>query len=110
MAIRISFFKTQKHRTFNYTPRHYDPAAEELQDRVRKAEREAGYIREEDKDKPYVPNIKGQFKRNLDNLNRTKETTYNKRLRYMIVLVTIVVLFVALYYMMQILPHLFWSE
>ena len=43
--LKISFFKTQKHRVFNYTPRHYDPQKEELDERVRNAEREVGYIR-----------------------------------------------------------------
>lgn len=109
MAIRISFFKTHKHRAFNYTPRHYDPAQEELENRIRKAEREAGYVRNEDKNKLYTPNIKGQFKRNLDNLNRTKEARTHKRLRYIIMLVSMVVLFGAMYYMMQILPHLFFN-
>ena len=105
--IKISFFKTQKHRVFNYTPRHYDPVREELDERIRGAEREVGYIREEDRGKPYVPNIKGQFKRNLDNLKRTKEVSYNKRLRYFIVLASMIILFIAMYYMMQLLPHLF---
>ncbi|MDR1055723.1 MAG: hypothetical protein LBL90_07875 [Prevotellaceae bacterium] len=108
--IKISFFKTQKHRIFNYTPRHYDPAKEELEERIRKVEREAGYLREEDKDKPYVSHIKGQFKRNLDNLKRTKEVSYNKRIRYFIVLASMAILFIAMYYMMRLLPHLFYAE
>ena len=107
MALRFSFFKTPKHRVFNYTPRHYDPDKEELQERIRKAEREVGYVREEDKDKPYVPNIKGQIKRNLENLKRYSDESKQKKLRYIIAIVSMAALFAALYNLIQKIPYLF---
>jgi len=32
MALRLSFFKTPKHRVFNYTPRYYDPQQERAEE------------------------------------------------------------------------------
>ena len=107
MAFRLSFFRTPKHRVFNYTPRHYDPDKEELHNRIRQAERDAGYIREEDKDKPYVPNIKGQFKRNLEKLKRADDAAKQKKIRYFIAIISMAALFVALYLMIQRIPYLF---
>jgi hypothetical protein len=112
----ISFFKTRKPRVFNYTPRHYDPAKDELQERIRKAEREAGYVREEESDaKSYSPNIKGQFRRKINtkadvDTNDLKDTGKLKRIRRIIALVTIGVFFIMMYVLVRYMPMLFSIE
>lgn len=108
MAVKFSFFKAPKHRTFNYRPRIWDPEKEEQLDRWKKAEERAGIlIEKEDKDKPYRPNIKGQFRKTWEENNKKKVTTYSKNLSTIIVLVTAVVLFLAIYYAAKLFPYLF---
>ncbi|MCU0448983.1 MAG: hypothetical protein MUC97_03935 [Bernardetiaceae bacterium] len=40
--IKISLFKTAKHKQFSYQPRHYDPDKEEFEQRVAAAKAQAG--------------------------------------------------------------------
>ena len=35
MAFRISFFRTPKHRVFNYKPIYWDPEKEEFEERIK---------------------------------------------------------------------------
>ena len=41
MALKFSFFRTPKHRVFNYQPLYYDERKEELEERIARAKEEA---------------------------------------------------------------------
>jgi hypothetical protein len=51
-------FDKPKYKTFNITPRYWDPEKEEKQSRERRVKAKLGI---EDEDDVYIPNIKGQF-------------------------------------------------
>ena len=55
--MNVSFFKRYKHKKFTYTPLYYNEQKEDLQDRIRRIEREENGTRDN-----YSPgNIKGSF-------------------------------------------------
>lgn len=58
MAI-FSFLKTTKPKGFNYHPIYYNEMKEEMKEREARIRKELGINSE---DKPYSPNIKGQFR------------------------------------------------
>lgn len=64
MAFRISFFRTPKHRVFNYKPVYWDPKKEEFESRVKRA-REKYSVVKTSEDAPYVPGtlIRGSFRK-----------------------------------------------
>lgn len=73
--MRIRFFRLPTYKQFEYKPRYFDPAKEELQERVRRIQREMGQT-----DAPYVPNIKGQFRAHYNRNSQKVETRSNLRL------------------------------
>ncbi|MEA4868315.1 hypothetical protein SDC9_104173 [bioreactor metagenome] len=99
MGLRLSFFKTPKNRVFNYQPLYYDERKEDLQERIARA-------REETKSKDYVPgrNIRMNFRRNLYENKRRPGSPFILRL---IVLLSMVGLMVALYYIARAFGLLF---
>lgn len=60
-----NFFRIQKNKTFNYTPRYYDERKEKLQERIRQIELEMGMKKDGDY-KPSISkgSIRGQIKKN----------------------------------------------
>ena len=95
MGLNFSFFRTPKHRVFNYQPLYYDERKEALQERIARAKGEA-----ESKNENYVPgrNIRHNFRKSLYESRKNASTPAVIRL---IVLLSIVVLMVALYYVFQ---------
>ena len=98
MGLRISFFKTPKHRVFNYTPIYYDERKERMQERLdaiakEKAEKEGI----EWKNKRYVPgrNIRGKMRENME---KNKRHSMSPSVSKIVGLVSLVVLFVLIYY------------
>jgi len=49
-----SFFKQNMPRGFNFIPRHWDPAKEAREERVRRIKRELGIVEEGEKYVPYL--------------------------------------------------------
>ena len=73
MGLRISFFKTPKHRVFNYTPIYYDERKERMQERLDAIEKEkAEKEGREWKNERYVPgrNIRGKMRDNMEKNKR----------------------------------------
>lgn len=61
-----NFFHTPRSKQFNMRPRFYDPDKEAREDRERRIKEELGIVDEKEKsNRPFRPNIKGQF-RNTD--------------------------------------------
>ena len=107
MAFRITFFKMPKPRPFNYTPIYYDPIKERIQEareRVAKqGEEEQARMAEE---RLYAPGqrIRGSFQRALD--DRRRPTAHSRLIRAVLML-TLIVLFVFIWYFTDGLSMLF---
>ncbi|MDR2585037.1 MAG: hypothetical protein LBC84_02285 [Prevotellaceae bacterium] len=112
MAIRLSFFKTPKHRVFNYKPLYYNAEKEELQERLARIraemEREAGTgddlrTREE---RLHFPgkSIRGSFQKSL---YENRRHAGNNRYTRIIMILSILVLLIAVFYFADGLGFLF---
>lgn len=125
MGLKLSFFKTPKNRVFNYQPLYYDERKEELEQRIARAKDEAKS--EEwaaqkaaenaqsnpenqnqstdktrlNKDNPhYVPgkNIRHNFRKSLYENRRRPGSPFLMR---MVVLLSMIAIMIALYYVAQ---------
>ena len=93
-SIKIVFFKRPKLRVFNYTPRHWDPDKEKLEERKRLIAREMGVTLPEetvDPDAPYRSKIKGQMKHILE-ANKRKKSGFSGGRLFVLILLTLFVL------------------
>lgn len=92
MGLNFSFFKTPKHRVFNYQPRYYDPRKEALDERIARAREE-----EKGKEHDYVPgrNIRTNFRKAVYENRKQAGSPFVMRI---IVLISIVGLATALYF------------
>jgi hypothetical protein len=109
MALRFSFFKTPQHKRFEYTPRIWDPAKEEREERLKKIQEELGIINNTSDGKPYVPNIRGKFRKEYEQNKKSKTFNYNK-IRSYIIIGTILLLCLIFLYFTRLYPYLFQSE
>ncbi|MDR1594210.1 MAG: hypothetical protein LBS43_06975 [Prevotellaceae bacterium] len=111
MALRFSFFKTPQHKRFEYTPRVWDPAKEERDERVKQIQKELGIIDNTSDGKPYVPNIKGSFRKEYEQNKKSKtKIGYSEKIRSYIIIGTILLLGIIFFYIIKIYPYLFSSE
>ncbi len=101
MAFNLSFFKTPKHRVFNYQPLYYDERKEKLEERIAKARGE-----EQDRAANYVPgkNIRTNFRKAIYDKRKMPGTPLAMRI---IILISLVALVVALYYVARSVGLLF---
>ncbi|MDD4655705.1 MAG: hypothetical protein WCR61_08575 [Bacteroidales bacterium] len=111
MGLRLSFFKTPKHRVFNYQPLYYDERKEELEERIARAKEEAhsekwtaenkkldtGKVKE---NPHYIPgkNIRQNFRKSMSENRRRPGSPFIMRI---IVLLSMIGIMVALYYVAQ---------
>jgi len=84
MAFKITFFKTPKHRVFNYNPIYWDPEKEEREERLN-PQKKAGLKR-------------GSFQKALSSNRRYAPGKANKITR-MVVIVAVAALLIALIYL-----------
>jgi len=100
MAFRISFFKTPEHRVYSYKPRYYDETREHIK------ELEEKYHPKESETGRYIPGIgiREAYRRGIDGERRQAGNT---RIKGYILLVTLILLFVAAYYLAQLMEPLF---
>ncbi len=98
-----SFFHTPKSKKFNFTPRFYDEDAERHKEREERIKAELGIVDEADKNRPYRPNIKGQFRQVKGAVKSSAEErrVYNRRVISLIIILTLIM--VAIYYMEDLL-------
>lgn len=99
MGFRLSFFKTPKHRVFNYQPIFYDERKERMQERLEaiekeKAEKEGRAYHSE----RYIPgkNIRGKMREARDN---NKRHAMSPSLSRVVGLLSVAILFVLIYYL-----------
>jgi len=97
-------FKLPRHRTFDYTPRHYDPVKEEFK---RKLKQKQGLDLDHDKlDDVEVPikermSIKGNY------ISRKYADKKEDRIRFYIRLVTVVLLLMVVYMVLDVSVKMF---
>jgi hypothetical protein len=87
------FFKTPRHRQFNYMPRYYDPDKEEREERNREIRRELGIKDEKDEYRPSIRrgSMRSYFKGN-------KRATRNSNIRLVLIIVFLLFLAYTLLY------------
>ncbi|MFY9116287.1 MAG: hypothetical protein WBK97_00065 [Bacteroidales bacterium] len=97
MAFRISFFRTPKHRVFNYKPIYWDPEKEEFEERIKRT-RATVAARKKDEDKPYIPggSIRGSF-RSMHHVER-RYPARQKLIRAIIIFSLIAIMLMAVYF------------
>jgi len=98
MAFRISFFKTPEHRVYNYKPRYYDETKEHIKELEEKY-----HPKETDK---YIPGlgIREAYRKGIEGKRREAGGT---KVKGYILLITLILLFVAAYYLAQLFEPLF---
>ncbi|MDR1170083.1 MAG: hypothetical protein LBK97_04525 [Prevotellaceae bacterium] len=108
MTLRFSFFKTPQHKRFEYTPRIWDPEKEDREERLKRIQEELGIIDTASGGKPYVPNIKGSFRKEYELNKKSKnKTSYSNRIRSYIIIATGLLLGIIFFYFMRIYPYMF---
>lgn len=89
----FDLFKKPEYRKFNITPRYWDPKKEEREARERRVKAELGIKEDEDQ---YIPNIQGQFRRDLSQRTAARNSIGASRtLRLFMILV---LLFLGAFY------------
>lgn len=93
------FFYTPRSKQFNLRPRFYDPDKEAREDRERRIKEELGIVDEKEKsNRPFRPNVKGQF-RNTDGWqSRTSEDARRAQNKRLIILFLILALVFYLFF------------
>lgn len=88
-----NFFHTPGTKKFSITPRFWDPDKDERDERERRIKEELGIVDEKkDSNRPYRPNIKGQF-RSGDGWARSSESArraQNRRLVWIVIILALV--------------------
>lgn len=98
MGLNFSFFKTPRHRVFNYQPLYYDEQKEKMDERVTDADRERAKREGIDwKNDRYIPgkSIRGSI-RNVNEKNRRHSMSPSTR--RVVTIVSILILFVLAYF------------
>ncbi len=99
----MAFLKIEKPKQFNYIPRFYDSAKEDLETRIKMVENELK--REETGE--YMPNLKGQFRKRHEALYGPVSKPKGRSLSRWFVLIIYAVLVVAIIFMvLNILTYL----
>jgi len=103
----LNFFKVRKSKKFEFTPRIWDAEKEEREDRLRLIQKELGIINHTSDNKPYVPNIKGRFRKEYGQ-NKTKPRVgYSDRIRFFILAGAVFLLCLIFFYVVKMYPFLF---
>ena len=93
------FFHTPAAKRFHITPRFYDPDKEERDERERRIKEELGIFNEpRDPNKPYRPNIKGQFRKTGDWQAKSSEMARKAQNRRLIILIMILAIIFYLFF------------
>jgi hypothetical protein len=106
MALRFSFFKIPRHKRFEYTPRIWDPAKEEREERIKRIQEELGINTSDGK--PYIPNIKGRFRKEYEQNKKSRaKAVYGNKIRSYIIIGAILLLCVIFLYFTRLYPYIF---
>ncbi len=93
------FFHTPPTKKFHITPRFYDPDKEAREERERRIKEELGIVDEDnDPNKPYRPNIKGQFRKAGDWKAKSSADARRSQNRKLIILILVLALIFYLFF------------
>jgi hypothetical protein len=93
------FFYLPGAKKFNITPRFYDPDKEEREERERRIREELGIVDEKKaENRPYRPNIKGQFRVAQGRGSKTTENAQRASNRRLIILIIILALIMYFFF------------
>lgn len=93
------FFHTPQPKKFYIHPRYHDPNAESHKDRERLIKEELGIIDEKvDSNKPFIPNIKGQFRIAYGTKSKSSEIARKNSNTRLIILILILTLIFYLFF------------
>lgn len=93
------FFHTPGTRQFHITPRFYDPDKEEREAREKRIKEELGIVDEKvDNNRPYRPNVKGQFRNSQGWQGGSSSKAKNASNRRLIILIVILALIFYLFF------------
>ncbi len=101
MAINFGFFRTPKHRVFNYQPLYYDERKEAMQERFERL-----HEQEQGKERDYKPGkaIRGKIQKALyDNRRQSGSPTVSR----IIILLSILALMYVVYYVAKSVGYFF---
>lgn len=100
MAFRLTFFKIPEHRVYSYKPRYYDEAKERIQ------EAEEKYHPKESQSGKYIPGlgIREAYRKGV--VEGRKRQAGGTKTNGLILFVTLILLFVAAYYLAKLLEPL----
>ena len=106
MALRFGLFKTPKHKVFNYKPLYWDPEKEELNERIKRAQAEAGIIEASDNPKStHTRNmIRGSFQKAM---YENRRYAGNQKFIRVIIILSFAIVLVALFYFTKIMEVIF---
>ncbi len=103
MGLRLSFFKTPKHKVFNYRPMYWNPEKEELDTRVRRAQAEAGIL-DEGPSRMKRSEVHGAFQKAM---YQSRRHAGNQKALRIIVILSFAALLTALFYFTKFMEILF---
>ncbi|MEE4285668.1 MAG: hypothetical protein V2I31_05950 [Mariniphaga sp.] len=94
------FFHTPPTKKFQITPRFYDPDKDERDERERRIKEELGIVDEKkpDSNKPFRPNIKGQFRQAQEGFSKSSEKARKASNTRLIILILILTLIFYLFF------------
>ena len=92
------FFYIPKPKKFSIPNRYYDPEKEEREEREKRIREELGIAQEKDPERPYVPNIRGQFRRAAEKNAKISDDDRRKSNSRLIGLIILLVLIVYLFF------------
>ena len=94
----FSFFKTPRHQKFDYKPRYWDPAKEDVEERVRLAKRESN------DPNAMKSRITHGLRRSYNSSSRKKSSSSKKSTLRLFVIIGILLLF-TYYFLVVYLPR-----
>lgn len=99
----MAFLKQEKPKQFRYIPRFYDETKEDLNERIKRVDRE---LKREETGK-YTPNLKGQFKKRHEALyGPTGKSQKSSVSRWLILLIYFGLVVAIIYLVLNILTQI----
>ncbi|GAP68483.1 hypothetical protein BA6E_103172 [Bacteroidales bacterium 6E] len=95
----LKFFHLPRAKRFNVPYRFYDPDKEEREERERQIREEMGIFDTPDPNKPFKPNLKGQFRQSMGRASKSAEDTRrSSQWRLIILIITLSLVFYFFFY------------
>ena len=95
----LKFFHLPRAKRFNVPYRFYDPDKEEREERERQIREKMGIFDTPDPNKPFKPNLKGQFRQSMGRASKSAEDARrSSQWRLIILIITLSLVFYFFFY------------